>query len=59
LFPTRGAIAPPEVVVSIASVRLRNPMPFSCRPVMVSMRCVRDLPNRSRRQTTSVSSSLQ
>ena len=37
---------PPEVVVSIASVRLRNPMPFSCRPVMVSMRCVRDRPSR-------------
>ena len=43
------------VVVSIAFWRLRNPMPRSARPVMVSTRCRGERPRRSSFQTTRVS----
>jgi len=43
------------VVVSIASWRLRNPIPRSASPVTVSTRCRSDRPNRSSFQTTRVS----
>src|SRR5919106_2759535 len=46
---------PPLVVVSIFSVRLLNPMPRSSRLVRVVIRCGRERPKRSSRQTTSVS----
>ena len=36
---------PVLVVVSIFSVRLRKPMPRSCRAVMVSIRCLRERPS--------------
>jgi hypothetical protein len=43
------------VVVSIASCRLRNPMPRSASPVMMSTRWRNDRPRRSSFQTTRVS----
>jgi hypothetical protein len=46
---------PPGVVVSIASCRLRNPIPRSARLVTVSTRCRSDLPSRSSFQTTRLS----
>jgi hypothetical protein len=46
---------PPGVVVSIASCRLRNPIPCSASPVTVSTRCRSDRPRRSSFQTTRVS----
>src|SRR5215218_10170306 len=46
---------PPGVVVSIASCRLRNPIPRSATPVTVSTRCRRERPRRSSFHTTRVS----
>jgi hypothetical protein len=46
---------PPGVVVSTASCKLRNPMPWSARPVTVSTRCRRERPRRSSFHTTRVS----
>jgi hypothetical protein len=46
---------PPDVVVSICSVRLLKPIPLLLRAVIVSMRCRRERPSRSRRQTTRTS----
>src|SRR5258707_2070569 len=37
---------PDEVVVSIFSVRLLKPTPFSCSSVTVSIRCLRERPSR-------------
>ena len=46
---------PPLVVVSICSVRLLKPIPRSCSPAIVSIRCGSDRPSRSSFQTTRVS----
>src|SRR5258708_24381595 len=46
---------PDEVVVSIFSVRLFKPTPFSCSRDTVSIRCFKERPRRSSFQTTSVS----
>ena len=48
---------PPLVVVSIAWVSDRNPTPRFSSGVTRSMRCFKERPRRSRRQTTSVSPS--
>jgi hypothetical protein len=45
---------PPEVVVSIASVIDLKPIFRLLRPVIVSMRCLRDRPSLSRRQTQGI-----
>ena len=46
---------PPGLLVSIASVRLTNATPRASRSPTLSMRCLRDRPRRSSRQTTTVS----
>jgi hypothetical protein len=48
---------PPEVVVSIASVIDLKPTWRLLRAVIVSMRCLRERPSLSRRQTTRISPS--
>jgi hypothetical protein len=48
---------PPDVVVSIASVIDLKPIPRLLRPVIVSMRCLRERPSRSSLHTTRVSPS--
>ena len=46
---------PPLVVVSIASVRLTNPIPLVLKSSTSVSKCLRERPSRSSRQTTKVS----